>query len=270
MCSFVFAKFRKVLFIVCVLLVASCIVAKTNAATEAELKVDPESKSVPITEGQTWVNFTFFIEETSNEFGTNVKIMPSDLQDTKRGPIISGDAITVSRGNVSARDQFPLISGLTEAIAVSVRTEDIKAGSYQGKIKVDTDNATDVELSLAIQVTKHFLYAALWTFGGIILGVIGTICGVVIKTQKNQRLQDIKKTIKKYGWTIAGATILLIALYLSSLLALFPTIKDFGANGWIDNITAIFFGLGQYGGSSAAASVSKAVQDVRARARTGA
>jgi hypothetical protein len=263
MSSFVFAKFRKTLFVVCVLLIASCIVAITNAATEAELKVDPESKSVPIIEGQTWVNFTFFLEETSNEFGTNVKIMPSDLQDTKRGPIISGDAITVSVDNISARDQFPLKPGLAEVISVSVRTEDIKAGSYQGKIKVDTDNATDVELSLTIQVSKPFTYAAFWDAVGIGIGVVATICGVAVQTQKNRRLEELSDIISKYAKAIVGCFIVLMILYFSSLLALFPTITDFGADGWIDNITAIFFGLGQYGGGSVAATIVKIGQDLR-------
>lgn len=267
MFSFAFAKFRKVLFIVCVLLVASCIVTKANAATEAELKVK-ESENFPIIEGQTQVNFTFFLQEKSNEFGTIVNILPSDLRDSKRGLTIPGDAITVSENNTNAREKFELIKGDTKIIAVSVNTEDVKAGSYQGIIIVNADNATDVELSLTIQVSKPFLDAALWNLVGIIFGVVGTIFGVVIKTQKDRRLKDIKETIQKYGWTIGGAIILLIALYLSSLLALYPTMADFGADGWIDNITAIFFGLGQYGGSSAAASVIKAVQDVRARART--
>jgi len=261
-----FTKSRKAMFVICALLIVSCIVAKANAATEAELRV-PESENFPIEEGQTSVNFTFLLEETSEEFATNVNILASDLRDTKRGLSISANKITILVDNVSARQKFVLAKGNITTITVSVDTKDVKAGSYQGRIIANADNATDAELSLTIQVSQPFLYAALLDLGGIILGIIGTVFGVVIKVEKGARTrwQNTLALARKYFFAIGAFSVLLIVLYLTSLVLLYPTITDFGADGPIDSITAFFFGLGQYGGSSALGTAVKAIQDVRAR-----
>ena len=263
---FGFSKFRGLLFIVCVLLVTSLVISKVSAATEAELKV-PDIEYYPITEHQTWLNFTFFLEETGRDFATNVKLLAGDLKDPKRGLIISGNEINMTVDGVDATQWFELTKGGTEQITVSIKTKDAKPGTYQGIIKVDADNATNVELEVKIQVSQPFYYAALFNLIGILAGVVGTIFGVQQSLTKGRQVDQFIALVKKYGVPIFIGCFIVAILFLSSLLALHPTVTDFGADGVVDYITAFFFGLGQYAAGTVPATIVKIRQDIK-RARS--
>lgn len=222
--------------------------------------VEKDPRAYKIIEGeQTFKNFTFTIRETSDSFAARVEIYVTDLEDSSKGISIPANDIFLTLENgANAKNEFVVGAGETAKVDVSVKTQSVKAGTYEGKITVVGLNASDTAFSARIQISQPLWQAYVLNLGGILFGVVATIFGITIPKAKVRLTRaDISKNIAPL---IAGIVVVIV-VFLGTVGAYYRTITDFGSNGLVDYSAAFLFGLGQYAAGNAGGTITKAIQE---------
>ena len=223
--------------------------------------MEKDPRSYRIIEGeQNYKNFTFTLKEVTDTFASKTRMVATDLEDANRGLSISANDISLMlEDGRPATDEFILGAGQTAKVNVSIKTQYVTSGTYEGKITVVGINATDATFSIKILVSKNLVFAYVLNLGGIMFGVLATAFEIILPKPGLKR-NDLAKELLKDGAAIITGAVVVLIVFLGTVGAYYRTVTDFGANGIVDYAAAFLFGLGQYAAGNASGTIAKALQ----------
>lgn len=262
---------RQASYTIIILLITLALIRNVNAANQAEIKVstEPEGIFYKITLGESLKSVTFHLMEATGEHSAPVIFFTDGLRGESATRRIEAESINITRGEnyEDATQEFLLKRNEFVKITIEVDTQNAEPDVYKGKITIHSNNATDVEVPLKIEVSKAMWVPAICNIGGVVLGLAFTILGIVfpkIRAKKEEIKKD-KKIIWKVateGWENQLKAIfaffgMLIVLFFVTFTAYYPQITAFGANPLFDYGSAFLFGFTQVGASKITADAFK-------------
>jgi len=254
---------------IAILLIAFFLIRDVNAANQAELKVstEPEGIIYKITEKKSLDIITFHLMEDSGEHSAPVIFFTDGLKGESATRSIEAKSVNISLGYDYASVEFLLNRSDLVEITVTVDTQNVEPDVYKGKLTLHSNNASNIEIPVKIEVSEPLWVPAGLSFFGVFIGLLFTVAGIALPKIRDAKDYKAKKEILKKTfswdtfWKQAKAVIafigILVILWLVAFNAYFPNIAAFGANPLIDYGSAFLFGIAQVGASKITADVFK-------------
>lgn len=253
-------------------LIALYPIAGVHAANEAEIgtSVEPDGIFRAITEGESMAPITFHLSEQSGEYAAPIMLYTDDLEEAGGARSIEKSLISITlEGDLDATQRFMLNKSAVYEITLTVKTQNVKPGTYAGKITIHADNATDKEVPLKIQVSQPVEYAAVLNLVGVTIGIAFTVLGIVLP--KTRAAGDMSFSgFKKQFYnqfsvsnlldnlnSVVAFFLVLFVVWATAFTAYYPKIVAFGANPILDYLAVILFGFAQVGASKITADMFK-------------
>jgi len=280
MTNHIWPNFKSYLSVLTLLLVAIFLVANVHAANEAVIGTSGipsdgifrKAIEANLLESNPTISITFHLIEESKLHSTSIILFADDLQKENGEGTIERRLINITReGGFDASKPFMFNAKDVVEITITIDTKNVKAGVYKGLVTIHSENATNKQIPIKLEISQTPLIALGLNFIGAFIGIVFAILGIPLSRMNARKLE--RKTTFRHELTemwenkaqeiienirpIAVFLAVLIILGLLTFTAYYPKIVAFGANPLFDYATALLFGFTQVGASKITADILK-------------